>query len=232
VLKDVGHMKKGWRYCIFLVAIFLTIATVSAGTVESGWTGSNVCKNPGTDTFINFENGVDLTPITTQYSGVVFSPVSPAENWKYGDVVHGLWNYPIYWCNGNFWASLEGAYGVVGATGRIDFPNGASYVSVLISGSSPVTMEAYDATNTLIDSAGPTSYNLDTKTFDKLTVEHNGIKYVLIHDTGQFWVMDDVCTDTTGTSPVRTPEFPSAFLPATFILGFLGAVLLIQRTRE
>jgi hypothetical protein len=28
------------------------------------------------------------------------------------------------------------------------------------------------------------------------------------------------------------PEFPSAFLPATMIIGFLGAVLLIQRTRE
>jgi hypothetical protein len=27
-------------------------------------------------------------------------------------------------------------------------------------------------------------------------------------------------------------EFPSAFLPATMIIGFLGAVLLIRRTRE
>jgi len=32
--------------------------------------------------------------------------------------------------------------------------------------------------------------------------------------------------------PINTPEFPSAFLPATMIIGFLGAVLLIQRTRE
>ena len=28
------------------------------------------------------------------------------------------------------------------------------------------------------------------------------------------------------------PEFPSGFLPATMIIGILGAVLLIQRTRE
>ena len=28
------------------------------------------------------------------------------------------------------------------------------------------------------------------------------------------------------------PEFPSFFLPATMIIGFLGAVLLIQRTRK
>jgi hypothetical protein len=33
-----------------------------------------------------------------------------------------------------------------------------------------------------------------------------------------------------GSTPV--PEFPSAFLPAAMIIGFLGAVLLIQRTRE
>ena len=34
------------------------------------------------------------------------------------------------------------------------------------------------------------------------------------------------------TAPVPTPEFPSAFLPVSMIIGFLGAVLLIQRTRE
>jgi hypothetical protein len=32
--------------------------------------------------------------------------------------------------------------------------------------------------------------------------------------------------------PIPAPEFPSVFLPVTFIIGFLGAVLLIQRTRE
>ena len=35
-----------------------------------------------------------------------------------------------------------------------------------------------------------------------------------------------------GQEPYPTPEFPSAFLPATMIIGFLGAVLLIQRTKE
>lgn len=35
-----------------------------------------------------------------------------------------------------------------------------------------------------------------------------------------------------GFPPISTPEFPSIFLPATMIIGMLGAVLLIQRTRE
>jgi hypothetical protein len=32
--------------------------------------------------------------------------------------------------------------------------------------------------------------------------------------------------------PTPAPEFPSIFIPATMIIGFLGAVLFIQRTRE
>jgi len=33
-------------------------------------------------------------------------------------------------------------------------------------------------------------------------------------------------------NPISSPEFPSGYLPATLIIGFLGAVLLIRRTRE
>jgi hypothetical protein len=35
-----------------------------------------------------------------------------------------------------------------------------------------------------------------------------------------------------GGGEIPSPEFPSIFLPAAMIIGFLGAVLLIQRTRE
>jgi hypothetical protein len=57
-------------------------------------------------------------------------------------------------------------------------------------------------------------------------------------------VIDDMDTDAInpdaniGLDTLRTeqhtsiPEFPSTILPATMIIGFLGAVLLIQRTRE
>lgn len=221
-------MIKEGKLGIFLIAIFLMIATVSAGTVENNYAGPNICKNPGTDTFLGFENGVDWDPITTQYSGVVFSSGTGSGEWVYGEITN--WNSPIYWGNGNFWA----AYGTLtgDTTGRIDFTNGANYVSVLISGSSPVVMEAYDASGTLLDTAGPTSYNLNTKTMDRLTVEHAGISYVLVHDTGDFWVMDDLCTDATGSLPVPAPEFPTALLPVTMIIGMAGAVFYIQRTRE
>ena len=42
--------------------------------------------------------------------------------------------------------------------------------------------------------------------------------------------LDEPLIITCGAIP--SPEFPSIFLPATMIIGFLGAVLIIQRTRE
>jgi hypothetical protein len=41
-----------------------------------------------------------------------------------------------------------------------------------------------------------------------------------------------LAVQTTFNDMVPVPEFPSAFLPTTMIIGFLGAVLLIQRTRK
>ena len=39
----------------------------------------------------------------------------------------------------------------------------------------------------------------------------------------------DLCGE---PASIATPEFPSAVLPALFIIGILGAVFLIQRTKE
>jgi hypothetical protein len=41
-----------------------------------------------------------------------------------------------------------------------------------------------------------------------------------------------VCDVEFPTTCTNTPEFPSTLLPVAMIIGFLGAVLLIQRTRE
>jgi len=46
---------------------------------------------------------------------------------------------------------------------------------------------------------------------------------------GDWFALDDLQFNS-GTIPA--PEFPSALLPVTMIIGFLGAVLFIQRTRE
>lgn len=224
-------MKKGWKYGVFFLAVVLMVAFVSAGTVEHKYMGPNFCKNPGTDTFIDFEDGVDLASITNQYSGVVFSTEGIPNAWIYGDVTNNFyWNYPEFFCNGNFWTTID-QMGPADA-GRIDFPNGATYVSVLIGGYTNVIMDAYDSSGNLVDTAGPIEDNLNTFSMDRLTVEYPGISYVKIHDAGYVWVMDDLCTDATGTPPVPAPEFPTMVLPVTMIAGMLAVVFFIQRTRE
>jgi len=44
------------------------------------------------------------------------------------------------------------------------------------------------------------------------------------------WVVDELVIS--DACPSTVPEFPSVFLPAIFIIGMMGAVLVIRRTRE
>ena len=121
-------------------------------------------------------------------------------NWQYADVRTEEYNvYPYgtqaYETNGNFFAWL----GTTGDEGRIDFlGGGASYCSVLVSTASGVTLDAYDSDDQLIATSGWANNNTSTRTFTRLTVEAPAgetIAYVMVHDTGNYWLMDDLCTD-------------------------------------
>jgi hypothetical protein len=46
--------------------------------------------------------------------------------------------------------------------------------------------------------------------------------------TGDWFALDDLQFN----SAIPSPEFPSTFIPITMIIGFLGAVMYIQRSRE
>jgi len=56
-----------------------------------------------------------------------------------------------------------------------------------------------------------------------------GNNYVAIA-AGNFYSL--ALTHATGGEGVNAPEFPSTILPATMIIGFLGAILYIKKTRE
>jgi len=218
---------------ISLLTMFVLVTTVSAGSMVFPWQGSNICRNPN-DPMITFEDGTDYLAITNQYSGALFWIPAGGSNWIYGDVTSGNWNYPAYWCNGDFWAIIDCKDPEV-HSGRIDFTTPQNYVSVLVSndvysGVTPgVIMEAYDSSGTLIDQTNSCPSTVGTGKMCQLTVEGTDIDHVSIHDSNCYWVIDDLCY---GSSAMPSPEFPSTLLPVTFIIGFLGAVLFIQRTRE
>jgi endoglucanase len=128
-----------------------------------------------------------------------------------GDFATGTYNgkYPNgkYMSEGTHWAWLGESQG----SGRIDFANGAaSYFSLLTSvGSTPVYLEAYDASGKLLATAGPASYNIETghMTELKITRASRDMAYVIVHDTGNFFLVDSLCTDAPGVHEPAQTEF-------------------------
>lgn len=194
-------MKRVFMGLVSLIIMFVAIGapTVQA-QVEEGWPAGtpNTCRNAD-DFFLNFEAGIDEIEIESTIPSMQFASTG-ALNWKYGDIRTEKYNvYPygaaVYETNGNFFAWL----GTLGDQGRIDFlGGGATYSTVLVSTGSGLILDAYDSNNTLIASSGWADPNTFTRTFTRLTVEApvgKTIAYLLIHDTGNFWLIDDLCTD-------------------------------------
>lgn len=174
------------------VGMVLFGISMTQATVEPGWPAGtpNVCQN-SEDGFIDFEAGIEQAEIESTIPGLEFT-TTHGLNWRYADVRTGKYNVPPYALNGNFIAWL----GVTGDVGRITFTAGtATYVSVLVSTFSGVTLDAYDAEGNFLANSGLATNNLDTGTLTRLTVEAEGIAYIEVHDTGNYWIMDDLCTD-------------------------------------
>jgi hypothetical protein len=186
---------------MLMAIMFLTTGAPTVGaTVEENWPAGtpNACKSSD-DFFLNFEGGIDEIEIESTIPSMEFTTTGSL-NWVYGDIRTGKYNVDHtgvngYVTNGNFFAWL----GTLGNQGRIDFlGGGASYCSVLVSTASGLTLDAYDSDNTLIATSGWAGNNTFTGKFTRLTVEAPAgktIAYVMVHDTGNFWLMDDLCTD-------------------------------------
>lgn len=186
---------------LIAIVLFLTAAVPAAqATVEANWPVSqpNICRNED-DFFMDFEAGIEGIEIESTIPSLKFTTTSGL-NWAYGDIRTGSYNvYPYggqaYETRGNFFAWL----GVSGDAGRIDFPGGgATYFSVLVSTSSGLVLDAYNSEDVLIATSGRADSNINTRTFTRLTVDAPAgdyISYVIIHDTGNYWLIDEICTD-------------------------------------
>lgn len=158
-----------------------------------------VCSETGFIGFEGFADGFNLTT-ASPIGGVQFT-TTDSQDWLVGDFDTGLYNgkYPSgdYTSQGTHWAWLGQSQG----SGRIDFAGGpASTVSILTSALSLVVLEAYDASNTLLATAGPSSSTFGTGTMDELKITRpaGDIAYVVVHDTGNFFLVDSLCTDAAG----------------------------------
>lgn len=170
------------------------------------------CSQPG---YIGFEDLPDGTNLSSgAISGVQFTTTA-GFSWLVGDFATGAYNgkYPTggaYTSHGTHWAWL----GVDQGAGRIDFVNGpATTFSLLASAQTPVVVEAYDSSGTLLESTGSTPVNAGTGQMAELKITRVSadIAYVIVHDSGNFFEVDDICTDAPGVNPPKnTPPQVSA----------------------
>jgi endoglucanase len=189
----------------------------TATTADIASPDGYTCNQRGS---VGFENLPDGTTLPGTIAGLDFVTTG-GHTWLVGDFATGHYNgkYPNgkYMSEGTHWAWLGESQG----SGRINMANGpASYFSLLVSvGNTPVYLEAYDVTNNLVATAGPASYNIETghMTELKITRAQSDIAYVVVHDTGNFFLVDSICTDAPGVSEfghagcsaVTTPRNPS-----------------------
>jgi len=198
--------------CILCIPMFSVMVPKARADVEAGAYTNPVPPGYG---FINFEEGTDGQVIRSTLPGLSFT-TTLGYDWVCGDVRTGKYNarsltdpsvdYGEYVVNGYFFAWLGPNMG----EGRIDFVNGpASYLSVLTSTYSGLCINGYDSNNNLVATSGWAYGNLGTYAFTRLTVQAPNMAYIIIHDTGNYWEIDDLVTDAGGTpglgpGPVHT----------------------------
>jgi len=174
---------------------------------------------PAQGVLVTFEEGVgnDGGIINTQYSGITFQSATSGFPWYYSDVTTGNYNASSWptgqsWGTGNYWINEFAAAwtSVAGDDGKIAFDNqDATFVQINYSSYSAFYLEAYNAGDVLLDTdmgpanlrflhgngGGPGTVRVDAPPGET-------IAYVLVHDSGNYWIVDNVLTDATG---IQTP---------------------------
>jgi RHS repeat-associated protein len=162
------------------------------------------CDEPG---YINFEGLPDGYDLSASAVGGVQFTTTGGYTWRVGDFSTGSYNgkYPngAYTSEGSNWAWLGENQGA----GRIDFVNGpASRFSLLTSAGTSVQLDAYDAQGDLLTTAGPIGVNTSTGTMDELKITRAtpDMAYVIVHDDGNYFLVDSICTNAPGiyTTPI------------------------------
>lgn len=141
---------------------------------------------------MDFENGVDGAPIRSTIPGMTFT-TTMGYDWIYGDIRTGQYNVNpygsrAYECHSNFFAWLGPNQG----SGRIDFTGAtAKSISMPTSTAYGTYLDAYDSSGNLLarSYAGP---NIWTGTMSEIKVTTSNIAYVIVHDTGNYWLIDDL----------------------------------------
>jgi hypothetical protein len=208
------------RRFAFVLALIAMMFLVAAGAALGATATVRDIADPDSYTstnpkagFIDFEDLAEGTNLSEgAINGVQFTTTG-GYTWRVADFATGNYNgkYPngAYTAKGTHVAWL----GTEQGSGRIDFVNGkASEFSLLVTAGSPVSLEAYNAQDQLLATAGPSAINTSTGHMDELRITRDtrDIAYVIVHDQGNFFAVDAISTDAPG---VRAYDFTGFFQP-------------------
>ncbi len=207
------------RILVLVVAIFALTGTSHAWFLDFEWGLGN---NGGT--------------VATGVPGLQFT-TTDGYDWMYGDITTG--GYNVTSDNGDVYGT--GRYNVGGnvftwlgtsqGSGRIDFLNqDGSFFTIGYSSASIFFLEAYDASDNLLDVAtGPINTQWEGYTsLGYLTVTSGAadIAYILVHDGGNYFGLDNMSGDASAVSSPGIPE------PTTMALLGLGLIGMGARLRK
>lgn len=169
------------------------------------------------DLFVTFEEGLGHNGeiINTQYEGITFQSAGSGIPWAYGDITTDLYNVSSWpdgtvYNSGDYWMNdLVFTWTTEsGSDGKIAFnEQDATYAEINYCSNSDFYLEAYNADDQLIDSAvGPPNLRYTHSNEDGPgTVRVDApagetIAYLLLHDSGNYWCVDNLLCNPGGVS--------------------------------
>jgi hypothetical protein len=208
-----------------------------------------LASSAAADTLLTFEEfvGFDNTNVASFYSGITFETIANGSDWKGRDATTGAYNVSSYpsgptWGSGQYWihdsAFATTALDTTGDGGKVSFTSGdATYVELSYSAANTFHLEAYRADGTQIDvDTGPANLrfaNSNPSGPGTLRVDWNGtdhIAYVIVHDAGNFWLIDNFQTDAGGiTGGTTIIPLPAAAWMGITLLGGVGGAGCVRR---
>jgi hypothetical protein len=196
--------------------------------------------------------GKDGVLINNYYTGVSFTGSSTGQSWRAADGSTGFYPFSsapsgdiLSTFSGDVW--IDGLVAAWtgdnsnptvsnGDNGRIDFVNAdATFVKIDYCSANEFFLEAYDAGgNFLTFASGQPNlrfgdlvtgyqYPLNSDGPGTLQVDATGIAYVIVHDHGDYWMVDNITTDATGiVGPPTAVPAPGAILLAGIGMGIVS----------
>jgi hypothetical protein len=198
--------------CLFLLALAVSLP-VQAATPEH--------------VTIDFNDLSNAQFIGTHYAGLQFS-----SEWRGADCRSGWYD-----CDG--WPAHSPpikAWTATSNTGRIDFLDApVSQVGAWFGTSShTISLEAYDAADNLLTS-GHVSSGYGQNAYLSVSDPECRIRYVIIHDTGLGWTLDDfdytLCASPSPAVPT-VPSVPSISQYGAICLGIALVGMLVWKLRK